>query len=126
LAVLPEQDDRLLYVLAMRWAGDKNGVDWLHRILRDKATALAGPRPSPLVLTLAVTCAAAWYEALQRSSALRIANSRHPDLHDIAYNRAFKRWMSAARTLATIQKIPLPTIVNIANQQQVVVRSTQA
>ena len=117
-AALSWNDDALLRVVALRWSSHEKNSTTLYGILREKTLALAGPRPTALALTVAATAAAAWYETVQRSAGLQITESRHPDLRDVAYGRAFKRWLAAARTLATIQRLPAMVQVNVAHGPQ--------
>jgi hypothetical protein len=82
---------------------------------------LAGPNPSPLESLLAERAAICWltvnyYEILFAQST-RLA-SRDAEHHQRRIDAAHRRFLSAAKTLATVRKLALPAIqVNIAEKQ---------
>jgi hypothetical protein len=88
--------------------------------LRWKAGQLAGPDPTPLVWTLACTAAACWWDCNWRTMTHAIGRTQHPDVSSLALDRALKRWLAAARTLANVQKLSLTVQINVAHAMQVV------
>jgi hypothetical protein len=123
-AVLSSDDKALLGMIAERFVdGDKAAGKTLGGMLKAKALELAGPNPSPLVLSLSVTAAVCWWEVSKRAMNLQINRTIDRDYWDKAYTRAFNRWLKISRTLATIQRINPPMVqINLAAQghQQIV------
>ena len=118
--VLAHEDEEFLKVQAKQWSIDNGRVNEecvkvTRGLIRDKALDLAGPDPSPLVMTLAVTAAVCWWEYSLRLTRLPVNHIRDPDPADRACQRAFKRWLAAARTLATVQKMAPSIQINVAH-----------
>jgi hypothetical protein len=85
-----------------------------------RADDLAGPTPTPLIRSLALTVALCEVDIRYRQ-AINGPVSEFARLdHQSAFNGAMKRYLSACRTLAIAQRLDLPTVqVNIAEQQVV-------
>lgn len=95
----------------------------LEREMLALADELAGPCPTPIEQTLAMTAAICETElrilqAGEHSSQTRsIAQSDHAQRR---LNRAHSRYLSTLKTLATVRRLALPSVqVNVAHQQQV-------
>jgi hypothetical protein len=80
-------------------------------------TDLAGPDPTPIVETLAMTAAMFWHELRIR----QIAWNSGSEATQRAIDRSLKRYLATLRTLAMVQRVPRLQ-VNIA-QNQVVANS---
>jgi hypothetical protein len=121
---LSRLDHNLLRTLAERWAKKNETVAAnLYDVVKSKAIEIAGPQPSGLVLSFAVTAAVAWFELSIRSHRLDFDRELCPDVSDVCYQRAFRRWMTAVRTLSIAQRHKLSAVqINMAHQQQVVFR----
>jgi hypothetical protein len=116
------QKDRmlLLNVIADRWSeGDATSAKFMANMISRKANELAGPNPSPLVSTIALTAATLWYD-----TSLRMAGvGGGSEAHQKAFDRSLKRYEKIMRLLATVQRVPTYLQVNIASGHQQVVNS---
>ena len=116
----------LLGAMIDRWFDESSKSNsTLSGCVEEKALELAGPSPvPPLVATLAVTAAICWAEYQFRMMCVKPTKFRQPDVVDTGVNRAFKRWMEAARTLASVQRLHLPAVqINVAHGPQQVVNN---
>jgi hypothetical protein len=126
---LGRHDEDWLAVQADHWSTepgrppDKQASLIVQRQIKAKARELAGESPSALVMTLALSAACTWYEMSFRLASLPIGRAMHPDPRDICYERALKRWLAAARTLAQVQKLNITVQVNVSQGPMQVVNS---
>jgi hypothetical protein len=117
---LERQDNVLLVRSLEQWAdGDKKSGLMIYRMIRNKAKEFAGPPPvDPLVASASVHAAACWFELHMRRSNLPINRARHPDVSDLVYERAHKRFLESVRTVANLRKLKVFVQVNIAHGPQ--------
>ena len=94
-----------------------------HRDIRELAEELAGPDPSPIEETLAVSAALVFAELRMSEAVDALGKNRTFQLveHDRRrIERAHRRYLSILKTLATVRRLALPGVqVNVAHQQQV-------
>jgi hypothetical protein len=60
-----------------------------------------------------------WYEYFRRAATIKPHQTVNPDFHDAAYGRALRRWISAAKALALVQRTPVSVFMNVAGPTQV-------
>jgi hypothetical protein len=95
---------------------DDRAWRWTYEHLRERALQLAGPNPNPLVAALAATAAACFLEYEHRLCTLQLDETE--DEADKYRGRALRRWLTAARTLAVVQKMrPARIQINLAQNQ---------
>jgi hypothetical protein len=102
---------------------NQSAAEIMRRQIEVKAVDLAGPGASPLVVTLAVTAAVCWWEYSLRLANLPVNSIRDPDPADRVCQRAFKRWIAAAKTLAMVQRMAPMVQVNVAHGPMQVVNN---
>jgi hypothetical protein len=91
--------------------------------VRTVADELAGPSPTPIEKTLAMTAAACWAELRYLQGCEQGQKDRTIPQADLAQRRidkAHRRYLATLKTLATVRRLALPAVqVNLAHQQQV-------
>jgi hypothetical protein len=114
----------MLRLIAHTWnRGDEASEAMVLEHLRWKAGQLAGPDASPLVWTLACSAAATWWDYSWRTMGYAIGRTQHPDVSSIALDRALRRWLAAARTLAQVQKLNIQVQINVSRGPMQVVNN---
>ena len=79
-------------------------------------TELAGSRPSPIERLLVERVVACWlqvYHADAIAAQSENCNSAQNDYHQRRQDRAHRRYLSAIKTLGTVRRLALPTLVAI-------------
>ena len=84
------------------------------------AEELAGPSPSPLASSLALTVALCEADVRLRQMVNKPLEGRVNRDNQAAFNGSMRRYLNACKMLAIVQRLNLPSIqVNIAEQQVV-------
>jgi len=119
--------DRVALMLVVRSNAedDPTAITKEHRAAWRRAQELAGPDPTPLAKSLALTVALCEVDVRYRQALNRPITEHIPKDHYAAFNGSMKRYLSACRALALVQRLNLPPIqVNLATNQVIANSST--
>jgi hypothetical protein len=85
-----------------------------------RADDLAGPTPTPLIRSLALTVSLCEVDVRYRQALCGPISQVVSREHQSAFNGSMRRYLSACRALAMVQRLELPPIqVNLATNQVV-------
>jgi hypothetical protein len=105
----------------MSKGADKTIAKALLRETREVAAQLAGPDPSPIERSLAVTAALCWCDLRYRECLDYMSTDRtivQADHADRRLDHSHRRYVSALKTLAQVRRLALPALqVNIGQNQ---------
>ena len=110
------------YIQKLSKDGDLASREVLERQLKAMREEVAGEDPSPLERLLAERIVATWlqiqlFEALYGHNMFKDLSIRQGDYHQKRLDRAYRRYLSAIRSLAQIRKLGPSVQINIADKQ---------